>query len=66
MRDLDRRQQRKHRVLEDLGPAAEVLVGGDHQGGLLVGLADQPEQKVALLATDLQIAELIQDQGVVP
>ena len=47
-------------ILEDLRPPAEVLVGGDDHRELLISLADETKQKVALIPIDFQIPQFIQ------
>ena len=52
-------------ILEDLRPSTEVLVGGDDHRKLLISLADETKQEVALIPIDFQIPQLVQDQDVV-
>jgi len=51
-------------VAEDLHPFAEVEVGGDDQGGLLVELAGQVEQQRPAGVGERQVAQLVEDDGV--
>lgn len=43
----------QNRIFKDFRPCREILVGGDDHGPFFIGLADQPEQEMALLAVDL-------------
>ena len=51
-------------VAEDLHPFAKVEVGGDDERGLLVELADQVEQQRAARVGERQVAQLVEDDGI--
>lgn len=52
------------RVVEGLGPAADLLVGGDGDRGPLVEVADESEELVGLVALDRLVADLVDDEEV--
>ena len=55
---------RGHRVLEDLVPLGEDQVGGDDDGLLLVALGEKMEEDLHLLRRLLDVADVVNDDGV--
>ena len=51
-------------VSKDGGPFAEAEVGGDHDAGALVKLAEQMEQQRAAGCAERQVSEFVQDDEV--
>ena len=60
------RRRRHHRVLEDRFPARERQVARQHHAATLVALGQQAEQHLHLVTALLYVAQIIQDQDLVP
>ncbi len=52
-------------VAEDLAPAAEGQVGGDHDGGLLVAGGDELEEEVGGVGVEGDVADFVNDDELV-
>jgi hypothetical protein len=51
-------------IAENAAPLAETQVGGDHDAGALVELAEQVKQQGSARRAERQVAELVQDDEV--
>ena len=60
------RRRRHHRVLEDRLPTRERQVARHHHAPPLVSLGQQAEEHLHLLPALLHVAQVIQDQDLVP
>ena len=49
-------------VVEDLAPALEALVRGEHSRGVLVAPVDELEEEDGAAAGDREVADLVDDQ----
>jgi hypothetical protein len=49
-------------IIEDLRPVLVSAVGGDHDRGAFVALADDLEQQVCAVLVDGEVAELVDDE----
>jgi hypothetical protein len=57
--------RRRHWVLEDANPVAEDQVAGDEDAFALVPLGEEGEEHLHLVATLLDVDDVVEDHGVV-
>ena len=55
----DRRDD--NRIMEELRPVRERLVGGQDGAGLLVAVGNEPVEEIALLPVDGRVAHFVND-----
>lgn len=59
------RSRRRHLVLEDLFPLREGKIAGDHDRAALIAVGQKRKEDLHLLTRVLDVADVIEDQGVV-